>query len=414
MRAFIKCLLGYDPLHKNVEGGILGVVKAYYGCVEAQGRGTLHCHMMVWIEGGLNPSDLKARLLGDDGEDFGRRLVSFLDDTISNELPRAIPGNPPEIRRRKPSKKPLSSRGFDLHVPPDDPEFIRRRNHDLRLLVACCQHHRHTGTCYKYVKEGEPNKCRFEMEENKYVPETTINSETGELSLRCLDGLINNFNATIIEAMRCNMDLQFIGTGEDAKAVIYYITDYITKSQLKTHVAYAALALGVKKAAEGNTDSEDSDLVRRAKKTLQKCAFSLLANQELSAQQVSASLMGFDDHFTSDEFSNLYWPAFERYLEHDLEMEIGEGSGNATEAADHEPAEQSHNEDNAEDDQTYDTVGVSTDRNGNLIPISDQLSDYLYRGHDLDTVCVWDFIAQTQKITLKSQRVSGKLSWSRS
>lgn len=30
-------------------------VKAYYGCVEAQGGGTLHCHMLVWVEGGLNP-----------------------------------------------------------------------------------------------------------------------------------------------------------------------------------------------------------------------------------------------------------------------------------------------------------------------------------------------------------------------
>ena len=40
-------------MKKNNEGGILGLVKAYYGCVEAQGRGTLHCHMMIWLEGGL-------------------------------------------------------------------------------------------------------------------------------------------------------------------------------------------------------------------------------------------------------------------------------------------------------------------------------------------------------------------------
>jgi hypothetical protein len=34
MKAFISALLGYDPEHKNLEGGVLGVVKAYYGCVE--------------------------------------------------------------------------------------------------------------------------------------------------------------------------------------------------------------------------------------------------------------------------------------------------------------------------------------------------------------------------------------------
>ncbi|KAJ7673385.1 hypothetical protein B0H17DRAFT_837288, partial [Mycena rosella] len=34
MKAFISALLGYDPEHKDLEGGVLGVVKAYYGCVK--------------------------------------------------------------------------------------------------------------------------------------------------------------------------------------------------------------------------------------------------------------------------------------------------------------------------------------------------------------------------------------------
>ncbi|KAJ7494047.1 hypothetical protein FB451DRAFT_957679, partial [Mycena latifolia] len=69
--------------------------------------------------------------------------------------------------------------------------------------------------------------------------------ETGELCLRCLNGLVNNFNNTIIEAMRCNMDIKFIGSGGSAKGILYYITDYITQSQLKTHVACSMLELAV-------------------------------------------------------------------------------------------------------------------------------------------------------------------------
>ncbi|KAI0037585.1 hypothetical protein FA95DRAFT_1506798, partial [Auriscalpium vulgare] len=52
MCAFILTLLAFNPKQRNMEGGILGVVKAYYGCVKAQSCGTLHCHMMVWVEGG--------------------------------------------------------------------------------------------------------------------------------------------------------------------------------------------------------------------------------------------------------------------------------------------------------------------------------------------------------------------------
>lgn len=68
MNAFIKAVLGYDPNVFKREDGILGKVKAYYGCVEAQGRGTLHCHMLIWIEGGLNPDQLKQCVLDDDSE----------------------------------------------------------------------------------------------------------------------------------------------------------------------------------------------------------------------------------------------------------------------------------------------------------------------------------------------------------
>ncbi|PBK80061.1 hypothetical protein ARMGADRAFT_865396, partial [Armillaria gallica] len=63
MKNFIKTVLGYDPDSSDLEGGALGVVRAYYGCVEAQGRGTLHCHMLIWVEGGLNPNKIKARVM---------------------------------------------------------------------------------------------------------------------------------------------------------------------------------------------------------------------------------------------------------------------------------------------------------------------------------------------------------------
>jgi hypothetical protein len=53
------------------------------------------------------------------------------------------------------------------------------------------------------------------------------------------------------------MDIKFIGSGPAAKVIIYYITNYITKSQLKTHIAYAALELSVRKL--GNFDAEDDE-----------------------------------------------------------------------------------------------------------------------------------------------------------
>jgi hypothetical protein len=60
------------------------------------------------------------------------------------------------------------------------------------------------------------------------------------------------------------MDIKFIGSGASAKAILYYITNYITKSQLKTHVAYTTLELAVAKL--GQYDPHDDDLKFQVKR----------------------------------------------------------------------------------------------------------------------------------------------------
>ncbi len=124
--------------------------------------------------------------------------------------------------------------------------------------------------------------------------------------------MVNNFNETILEAMRCNMDIKFIGSGQSAKAILYYITDYIPKTQLSTHVAFAALELAVKKL--DSPDMLGENLSTHAKKLLQKCAFAMISHQDLSSQQVCLYLMEYGDHYTSNKFKNLYWTTFEKLI----------------------------------------------------------------------------------------------------
>jgi hypothetical protein len=66
MKIFIRCLLQIEGKGMDFNERILGFINAYYGYVEAQGRGTLHCHMMVWLEGSLNPNEIKECILRND------------------------------------------------------------------------------------------------------------------------------------------------------------------------------------------------------------------------------------------------------------------------------------------------------------------------------------------------------------
>ncbi|KIM73534.1 hypothetical protein PILCRDRAFT_81038, partial [Piloderma croceum F 1598] len=126
MKAFISAILGFDKTQNNLEGGVLGVVKAYYGCVETQGRGTLHCHMMVWVEGGLNPDEIKRHIVDEGDIAFRDRLLAFLDDTISN----CVPVDPdPELVVPATTHHPCSVRGVDQHLSGDRLANARKKRH---------------------------------------------------------------------------------------------------------------------------------------------------------------------------------------------------------------------------------------------------------------------------------------------
>ena len=301
MQAFIQAILVYTPdLQKQKhEDGILGKVKAYYGCVEAQGRGTLHCHMLIWIKGSLNLDEIKKCILNND-EAFKQRIIQFLDDMISNHMPDDV-----QIPNQQPYHLCTIQRP-PIPVAAADPDSYVRKDH--HLLVQQCQYHHHSATCYKY----DIHSCHFDMHEGNYKPISCFDPTLGELTLRCLHGLVNNFNETILDCIRCNMDIKFIGSGASAKAILYYITNYITKSQLKTHVAYAALELAMFKL--GEYDPVDNDITFRAKWMLQRCTYAMISHQELSAPQVVSYLMDYDEHFTSHKFVRFNWLSIERYV----------------------------------------------------------------------------------------------------
>ncbi|KAI0084698.1 hypothetical protein BDY19DRAFT_898004, partial [Irpex rosettiformis] len=404
MTAFIQSLLGYDIKggKSTPEGGVLGHVKAYFGCVEAQGRGSLHCHMVIWLQGGISPDDIRHRIVSGDTQ-FGSRLLAFLDDTISTDIPSAPPTPAPTSIVT--SSNPCRHRGPDMDALPADVLSVARA-WDLHRLATSCQLHQHRKTCFKYCKPGEPKVCRFDLDPENVQLCSTFDEATGEICLQCLDGMVNNFNRTILEAMRCNMDIQFIGSGEGAKAITYYITNYITKTQLKTHVAYAALELAVRRLGEYNDDHVSEQLGSRpdedsyttyAKSMLRRCAYAILTHQELSAQQVASYLMGYTDCYTNATFANLYWPSMERYVEqlHPSPDFLNSDSDliNPCDADD---------DDDDDDDDAYpepeaEDITVTVDEQGKLVPSSSQVCDYIYRGRKYDNICIWDFVSQLQK-----------------
>ncbi|KAF9642416.1 hypothetical protein BDM02DRAFT_3075889, partial [Thelephora ganbajun] len=349
--------------------GVIGVVKAYYGCVEAQGRGSLHCHMVVWVHGGLNSDEIREKAIADN--EWRDRLINFLDETICN----VIPADPdPDI----------------AHLDPCLEDTLKARVKDLRNVILECQCHSHTGTCYKHCKSGGPKECRFNLDEKNVVPFTYFNEETGSFVLRRLNGMINNCCPTIAEGCRCNSDIKFITSGDAVKSVLFYVTDYISKMQEKSHVSFGALEAALKKL--GDYDPTDTDPKTRGKQTLIKCVYSVISHQELSGQQVAAYLKGYGDHYSSHVYWNLYWTAFERSINADTPSpECYEKEVDGTVTEDTGMSTEPH-------DEQDDDVIITATADGNVVQCSTQVHDYRFRALALSHLSVWDFIARVDKV----------------
>ncbi|KAH7904933.1 hypothetical protein BJ138DRAFT_1138421 [Hygrophoropsis aurantiaca] len=136
---------------------------------------------------------------------------------------------------------------------------------------------------------------------------TELDSETLSILLKRLHPWINNFNELILFLLQCNMDIKYIGSGEAAKALVYYVTDYISKTDLQTHVGLSALTYAIKSHGTKFEDDLDSSVICKDRNLITKTVNAIMARQEMSHQQIMAFFVndGSTDYYTSHRFELL-------------------------------------------------------------------------------------------------------------
>ncbi|CAF1089809.1 unnamed protein product [Rotaria sordida] len=344
-------LLITNILDTMIMGGVLGPVKAYFGTVESQGRGSLHLHLLIWLDHDMKPADMKEKI---QDATFRNKLKAYLEDIIKEDLddfkdkqviessdvvPRSfntptrlsqdniytalrtidltgfaentdkfpilstptkqhqsspsIPYRSPSIPYRSPSipyrspivtplpQTPAHDRStIDMNISynqlnllpaclptpnPSSPNFISRFRADVTQLVESGNTHKHSDRCYKYYNADRDDKkiCCMRMP-RKLVPVSTIDPDTGHISMRRSDPWINNFNEYLISACRSNMDIKFIWTGSDAKALVYYITDYVTKMSLSFHDTFSLVQKSITSLPNSNNQLDNENIIEKS------------------------------------------------------------------------------------------------------------------------------------------------------
>ena len=394
---FLTDVLGIQADNRE---GFYGPTSGYYGTVEQQGRLTLHLHMLLWIAGNLNPEDIRSKILGDDSE-WRKSLVSWLERCHSGDF---ITGIHEEISNRCEELKtkadyvdptqtlPVPPPSLcNIHAIPQDDccrcDKFQKWNTDYQLTTdhlllrsnvhSCNRGTRKDGTrkkntTYAACMDNRFGKCKARFP-RLTAHETTID-ETGAVSMKKREPWLNTFTPVVTYLLRCNTDVTSLASGTAIKAVIMYVSDYITKTTLKTHVIFDS----IRSVFQKNGEMMGGSLPRKekARRFMTKVANLLSAKAEMGAPMISMYLLGNPDHYTDHSFISFYWQQYVREVQRDF-----------TDA-----------------DLAVPQKVTIIKKKGRIVGLS-PVHDYIHRPQEAESICLYDWIRCYKREKMRKRKV---------
>ncbi|KAJ7143170.1 hypothetical protein C8R43DRAFT_891920, partial [Mycena crocata] len=291
MEVFIKDVLCWE----DELPGLYGHTKAYYVTVEQQGRLTLHGHSLLWIRNASSPQEIRERLTGGDSI-FEKKMIAYLESAHQGEL---IHGSVAEVKTRIGCNTQARSEEVDCQstesykvptqtLPTAPPPLCEKHEYVAEVGCACCDNLQNWWISYEHEvddivlrsnlhtctplavqvqvdseikKDWRGVKKQLRTQKRKYNErkgcltasgvckarfprETFPNSfvETdGHITLKKLEAQLNSFSRVVAYFSRSNSDTTSLLSGTSVKAVVSYVSDYVSKFGLKTYQAFASV-----------------------------------------------------------------------------------------------------------------------------------------------------------------------------
>src|ERR1700728_4290812 len=162
----------------------------------------------------------------------------------------------------------------------------------------------------KKERRGCINKhgnCKARFPRQKFE-RTKVDPKTAALNIKKGEGWINPLTPIVTFLLRCNSDITSLLSGTAIKAIVAYISDYVTKPGLKTYTIFDTIRSVFDKSSEmlGGTQKRKD----KARSLLTKIVNALTAKLEIGGPMASLYLLGNPDHYTKQNFIVLYWKSY--------------------------------------------------------------------------------------------------------
>ena len=167
IKAVLQTLFGIEVTKDRVHTtmGILGRISAYFGVVEAQGRGTLHVHMLLWLEDAPNSNEMHEFLKT---EEFQDRIRAYIKQNIRAH----VDGLHEEMLKSTPHETQLAySRPPDPDAANWAADFAVK---EQRVVWSQQVHTCMKSTCLRYNKHGKlvcKRRALWELSDTEYIDE---------------------------------------------------------------------------------------------------------------------------------------------------------------------------------------------------------------------------------------------------
>lgn len=314
---FLKHVLGVESDHP----GLFGHTTAYYGTVEQQGRLTLHLHLLLWVADMLTPEQIRTRV-SDSSSPFRTKMIEYLESCMKGEFLSgsldAVKQLVNEKEHEVDTRNPLEQLPTAVPVQCNNAcgscndckknlewwrDFPLINDH---IVLKANLHKCSTASCLK--GKNKECKARFPRE---FMSDSTV-LPSGSIDIRKHERWINNYAPIMSYVLRCNTDVTSLLSGTAIKAVVLYITDYITKHNLSTSVVFDVILTVFQKNREylqGNEDQKD-----KAKKLITQMVNALTSKQEIGSPMASMYILGHPDHYTNCTFVPFNWKSYVSYV----------------------------------------------------------------------------------------------------
>ena len=361
----IEVLFGISKMRNGVfirKEGIFGVVKSYMGMVEAQGRGSLHLHLLLWLEGAPTARELRHALTTDL---FREKVRQYIKTSIRADLD----GKRGEDVYTIPKvdavsySRPLDPRKSDENAAKENEQAIARST----------QYHQCSySNCLKVVRGRTVCKRRapFPLARDDWV------DTDGSWGPKRLCAFLNNWNPPLLRTLRSNHDTKLIMNGGETNVLTWYITNYASKKQQRSSNVSALLAKRV--AFHTTEERHRTDLSDINKRLIQRCTNTLARDREFSGPEVMSYLMGWGDRYESHHYVGISADAIIRALK-DRFPSLG-----GLPLTDNDP------QPNNVEERSHVVTMVA-----GAIALKDQLHEYMYRGEEMAGMSLLFFVLDT-------------------